>query len=307
MSLRRTNPHRRTSRRMRLIAAASGLLAAAAAVLVPNAASAQPAETFSTAQLATVSDAVRAADVGGTAWTVDPATNRVTVTIDETVSRAELARIRSEAGALSGALTVERTEERIQRYLRGGDAIYASAGWRCSAGFNVRSGSTYYFVTAGHCTEGFPSWYTNSGRTTYIGPTVGSSFPGNDYGIVRYDNASVPRPGTVYLYNGTERDITGAANPYVGQPVQRSGSTTGLRSGSVTGLNYTVNYGGGDIVSGLTRTNVCAEPGDSGGPFFSGNTALGLTSGGSGNCSTGGTTFFQPVVEALNAYGVAVY
>ncbi|MEU0296361.1 serine protease, partial [Streptomyces cavourensis] len=33
----------------------------------------------------------------------------------------------------------------------------------------------------------------------------------------------------------------------------------------------------------------------------------GLTSGGSGNCSSGGTTFFQPVVEALNAYGVSVY
>ncbi len=38
-----------------------------------------------------------------------------------------------------------------------------------------------------------------------------------------------------------------------------------------------------------------------------GSTALGLTSGGSGNCRTGGTTFFQPVAEALNAYGFVVY
>ena len=37
-----------------------------------------------------------------------------------------------------------------------------------------------------------------------------------------------------------------------------------------------------------------------------GLTALGLTSGGSGNCSTGGTTFFQPVREAVNAYGVTM-
>ena len=35
--------------------------------------------------------------------------------------------------------------------------------------------------------------------------------------------------------------------------------------------------------------------------------ALGLTSGGSGNCSFGGTTYFQPVTEALSAYGVNVY
>ncbi|WP_059009593.1 S1 family peptidase [Streptomyces specialis] len=306
MSLKRTNPHRRMSRRLRLTAAASGLLMAAVAFFVPSPASAAPV-TFSTAQLTSASGAVLAADVAGTAWTVDKSTNRVVVTVDETVSSAEIAEIRRSAGALSGAVTIEHTEGQLERYIAGGDAIYASLGWRCSLGFNVQIGSAYYFLTAGHCTEGFPTWYTNSSQTTLIGPTTGSSFPGNDYGIVRYDNTAVSHPGTVNLYNGTTRDITGAANPVNGQAVQRSGSTTGLRSGSVTGLNYTVNYGGGDIVSGLTRTNVCAEPGDSGGPFFSGNTALGLTSGGSGNCTTGGTTYFQPVVEALNAYGAVVY
>ncbi|CAM5273746.1 FAD-dependent urate hydroxylase HpyO/Asp monooxygenase CreE-like FAD/NAD(P)-binding domain-containing protein OS=Streptomyces glaucescens OX=1907 GN=SGLAU_07705 PE=4 SV=1 [Streptomyces glaucescens] len=88
----------------------------------------------------------------------------------------------------------------------------------------------------------------------------------------------------------------------------RAGSTAGTHSGRVTALNATVNYGGGDVVSGLIQTNVCAEPGDSGGPLYGSNgTAYGLTSGGSGNCSTGGTTFFQPVTEALSAYGVSVY
>ena len=72
-------------------------------------------------------------------------------------------------------------------------------------------------------------------------------------------------------------------------------------------LNATVNYGGGDVVSGLIQTNVCAEPGDSGGSLYDGTKALGLTSGGSGNCTSGGTTFFQPVTEALSAYGVSVF
>ena len=53
--------------------------------------------------------------------------------------------------------------------------------------------------------------------------------------------------------------------------------------------------------------NICAEPGDSGGSLYAGSVALGLTSGGSGNCSSGGTTFFQPVPEVLSAYGVSVY
>jgi streptogrisin C len=46
---------------------------------------------------------------------------------------------------------------------------------------------------------------------------------------------------------------------------------------------------------------VCAEPGDPGGSFVSGDQAQGVTSGGSGDCSSGGTTFFQPVNEILSA------
>ncbi|MGO4754133.1 S1 family peptidase, partial [Streptomyces sp. 2MCAF27] len=157
------------------------------------------------------------------------------------------------------------------------------------------------FVTAGHCTDGAGTWWSNSGHSTTIGPTAGSSFPTNDYGLVRYSGSVTPA-GTV-----GSQDITSAANPTVGQTVTRRGSTTGIHSGRVTALNATVNYGNGDIVYGMIQTTVCAEPGDSGGPLYAGSTALGLTSGGSGNCTSGGTTFFQPVVEALNAYGVSVY
>jgi streptogrisin B len=57
----------------------------------------------------------------------------------------------------------------------------------------------------------------------------------------------------------------------------------------------------------MIQTTVCAEPGDSGGPMYDGTKALGITSGGSGDCRTGGTTFFQPVPEAASAYGVTVY
>ena len=60
-------------------------------------------------------------------------------------------------------------------------------------------------------------------------------------------------------------------------------------------------------MSGMIQTNVCAEPGDSGGPLYDGTKALGITSGGSGNCRSGGTTFYQPVREAANVYGVTVY
>src|SRR4029079_19040209 len=92
----------------------------------------------------------------------------------------------------------------------------------------------------------------------------------------------------------------------VGQKVTRRGSTTQVHSGTVTGLDATVNYGNGDIVNGLIQTDVCAEPGDSGGSLFSGDTAIGLTSGGSGDCTSGGETFFQPVTEGLSAFGAPI-
>jgi streptogrisin D len=243
--------------------------------------------------------------VTGTAWAVDPVTNQVVVSVDSTVDAAELAQIGSVTGQFRGAVRIERTPGTLNLAISGGDAIFGGSS-RCSLGFNVRSGSgRQYFVTAGHCTNIASTWYANSSHTSLLGPRVVSSFPTNDYGVVRFDS-SISRPGNVNLYNGSFRDITNAANAFVGQSVQRSGSTTRVRSGSVTGLNATVNYPQGTVF-GLIRTTVCAEGGDSGGSLFAGNTALGITSGGSGNCTSGGTTFFQPVTEVLNRFGLSVY
>jgi streptogrisin B len=243
------------------------------------------------------------ADVPGTAWAVDSKSNRVVVTVDSRVSQAQIDQIKQQAGANSEALTIKRTPGRFNKLISGGDAIYASS-WRCSLGFNVQDSSgNYYFLTAGHCTDGAGTWWSNSSHSTTLGTTAGSSFPGNDYGIVRYTNSSVTKSGAVGSV-----DIKSAATPSVGTTVYRRGSTTGIHSGRVTALNATVNYGGGDVVYGLIQTTVCAEPGDSGGPLYSNSgVAYGLTSGGSGNCTSGGTTFFQPVTEALSAYGVHVY
>jgi streptogrisin D len=75
-----------------------------------------------------------------------------------------------------------------------------------------------------------------------------------------------------------------------------------VHEGTVQALNASVTYPEG-TVNGLIQTDVCAEPGDSGGALFAGDKALGMTSGGSGDCSSGGETFFQPVTTALEATG----
>jgi len=254
----------------------------------------------SAAQLAaTQADLSRTASIPGTAWAVDPVSNQVLVSVDPTVTGAKLATLNAAIARLGDSVRVEHVAGAFSTKASGGDAIY-SGQFRCSLGFNVRSGNTFFFLTAGHCGNIGTTWYSNSAHTATLGTRAGTSFPGNDYAIIRYTTTGTP-PGTV-----GGQDIATSGTPAVNQTVTRRGSTTGVHSGRVTALNATVNYAEG-TVTGLIRTTVCAEGGDSGGPLYSGSTAYGLTSGGSGNCSSGGTTFFQPVSEPLGVFGVAVY
>ncbi|APY89072.1 S1 family peptidase [Streptomyces alfalfae] len=241
------------------------------------------------------------AAVPGTSWVTDPTTNKVVVTADRTVKGAELDKVGAIVEKLGGKAELKRSKGEYKAFIAGGDAIWGS-GSRCSLGFNVVKGGEPYFLTAGHCGNSVKSWSDSQGGQE-IGATQESSFPGNDYALVKY-TADVPHPSEVNLYGGTQA-ISKAGDATVGQKVTRSGSTTQVHDGEVTALDATVNYQEGQV-DGLIQTTVCAEPGDSGGALFAGDTALGLTSGGSGDCSSGGETFFQPVPEALSAYGAEI-
>jgi streptogrisin B len=229
----------------------------------------------------------------GTAW------GDGEVMVDSTVGEAARNALRR------SGVRVIRLQGELRLLIAGGQAVYGGSA-RCSLGANVRQRGVAFFITAGHCTTTSATWYANAARTTVLGTRTGSSFPGNDYGIVRYTNTAIPHPSAVYTYPGTVT-INGPGNAVAGLAVCRSGSTTGVRCGFVTGLNATVNYPQG-TVTGLIRTNICAEPGDSGGPLYVAATGqlIGILSGGSGNCTSGGTTFYQPIGEILIAYGITI-
>ncbi|WP_181774077.1 S1 family peptidase [Amycolatopsis pittospori] len=181
----------------------------------------------------------------------------------------------------------------------GGDPYYINGNTRCSIGFSVHGG----FVSAGHCGGNGSSVVGWDGSA--MGNFAGSSFPGNDYAFIRIGNGWWTAP--VVLGWGTVSDalVRGSWVAPVGTSVCRSGSTTHWHCGTVLGHNETVNYSQG-AVHQMTRTNVCAEPGDSGGSFITGDQAQGVTSGGWGNCGSGGETWFQPVNEILQTYGLSL-
>ena len=245
-------------------------------------------------------------NIPGTAWMTKP-DGTVVVSYDPTVTGTKLTKLTGVTKRLGAGITMEKLPGKLTKYISGGMATYGG-DIKCSVGFNVQRRGKYYFLTAGHCGNEATRWYQDANHAVFTGVLHHSSYPWNDYALVVYrTDVKMKQPGgSVYLYNGHSQDITTAMNPGIGQYVYRAGATSGLHSGRVTGLNATVNYGDGRV-AGLIRTSVCAEPGDSGGPLFYRQWAFGLTSGGSGDCTSGGVTYFQPVVEALNAYGVSIY
>lgn len=288
--------------RARLAAPRSAALTLIATIAVLLFAAA-PATARNGASLgATLRDLDHSAAIAGTAWGVDTQRNQVVVTVDSSVRGSRLAAVRAAVQRAGTSARLEFAAGTFRLDITGGDAIFGSK-YRCSLGFNVVNGSTHYFLTAGHCGKAESRWWMSANHGTLLGDTTSASFPGHDYAIVKYAASFTDYPGTV----AGNHDITTAANAVVGESVTRTGSTTGTHTGTVQALNVTVHYQGGGTVRGLIQTTVCAEPGDSGGPLYDGTKALGLTSGGSGDCRSGGTTFFQPVIPALQAYGVAVY
>ncbi|CAM2874211.1 S1 family peptidase [Saccharomonospora xinjiangensis] len=223
-----------------------------------------------------------------TAIAVDPVTNQVVVTVGEAATGAAgTAGLLAAAERMGDTVRIEQVAGGFEPAIYGGEAI-TGGGSRCSAGFNVNSGGQDYIVDAGHCTAAVSQWN--------VGPSVDASFPGDDYGLIRNDTGSAP--GAVSLHDGSVQKIASASDAHVGQSICKSGSTTGLTCGTVEATNVTVNYPQG-AVHELVQTSASAGSGDSGGALFAGSVGLGITSGMGGDSS-----FFQPLTEALGAYGV---
>ncbi|WP_369174818.1 S1 family peptidase [Streptomyces sp. R28] len=239
---------------------------------------------------------------GVSSWHVDPMANTVVVNVvRDRRADNDVRRFVSRALA-TGRVTVETVAAAPRTFAAGtvGGDPYYTGNVRCSIGFSVHGG----FITAGHCGgqgAGVRGW-----DGTYVGTFQGSSFPDNDYAWVSVGSGWWTVPVVLGWGTVPDRLVRGSAEAPVGTSICRSGSTTHWHCGTVLAKNETVNYSQG-AVHQMTKTSVCAEPGDSGGSFISGDQAQGVTSGGWGNCSGGGETWFQPVNEILGRYGLTLH
>ncbi|MFE6776474.1 S1 family peptidase [Streptomyces sp. NPDC057702] len=257
---------------------------------------------------------------GVVAWSVDLASDQVTIKVNDdrgAAARAFLAR----AARHGAAVTVVRDQAALapQAAISPGSkmTINDTNGW-CSVGYGARDQSgKQYLVTAGHCVEKLPTLrydgvaFAKGTKTRFAVGTrsvdMGIAAVGSGHSITT-SVGTWGQAGSVAVKGGN-RAASGAV-------LCKSGATTGWTCGKVSSYNNTVTYtdqnGGPDtVVTGLGSSTVCTEGGDSGGAYISGNQAQGMTSGGpvGQRCSgvnSRGSSYFQPLDDTLRYYGLTL-
>lgn len=246
-------------------------------------------------------------------WGPELATDQVVVTVQPGADRALVRRL----SALSGVTvrTGVANGNTTQADVIPGQIMDLDPGTNCSLGFpGTTSDGDNVLLTAGHCVEGNPDILNRNG--VHIGQGVATEFPSVDMGLMDIDAEDTGR-GYVDTRKGTTVRITGSSKAPVGTTLCKAGNTTGWTCGKITAYNQTVRYSGESVAtSGLAKSTVCTEGGDSGGAYIAGNTAQGMTSGGpndghdcgynQGSNATGSYSYYQPVVDAANNYGVTL-
>lgn len=281
------------------------------------------------AALSTVSDDVSASfldEPGIVSIAVDLEADAVVVTVTD---EAAASGVDDAVQSVDPSVTVRTGAPlTVQASFTGGDKVSfneAGTSW-CSAGFPAHDeAGTKFMLWAGHCVEPLVDGTPVRAGGAIVGDTGKTAFtsfdgqPDRDLGVVQLTEGT-SLTDDVNDYESKDLDASkGTWKAPVGTDLCKSGATTGITCGQVTGYDTSVRYtdpASGRIqaeVSGLGTSSVCTEGGDSGGAYVSGGYAVGLTSGGPADQSCGGfnagyvdgaSSLFQPVDDVLEEYGL---
>ena len=169
--------------------------------------------------------------------------------------------------------------------VRGGSKITGNGG--CTSGFTVKNSSgTTAMTTAGHC-EGINTYYNPNGTTIPLSWVL--EIRDADQDVEIHTSGYVERP-EFYADVATPRVLTGrrlVTSTAIGDVVCHRGLSTGYSCGPVSKTNTQLTYA--NACNGVTcddtwvtvtgNANTACYPGDSGGPVFISQTAVGLLKG----------------------------
>ncbi|TQJ02408.1 S1 family peptidase [Amycolatopsis cihanbeyliensis] len=186
--------------------------------------------------------------------------------------------------------------------LGGGLTLHSGGDHRCTTSFAAtdRWPGEWYLVAGGGC--GRPGDTVRSGERV-VGMVIAAE---TGITVIHVTNTTDWKLVPWISGPGGRLTLTGSAEAPIGASVCRTGSTTGWHCGVIQAKNQTIVYPDGRV-HGVTRTSVCAEPGDGGAPFVHSDQAQGVLLGGSGNCAAGGSSYFVPVNPVLKRYGLILF
>jgi hypothetical protein len=269
---------------------------------------------------------------------LDPRSNAVVITEAEETNSAEQAQIQDAAATENVTVDIRQAATRLDaitqacattspracgRPLRGGVSLTPTCAncsflvGECSAGFKALGNSTgdRYVLTAGHCGAAYTQWGSEDAGGTWhsIGNVAGYVFPAHDWAKIKATGSaywdSTPWPTEVaHYWEDQERLISAEAASYLGEYVCHSGNASGTSCGNVGEVSHTISVEEGLIYNETEFNDICSRGGDSGGPVFAGNTAIGLYSAVNhetyGACDARG--YYIELSEATDAMGVSV-
>lgn len=189
--------------------------------------------------------------------------------------------------------------------LRGGLRVEDRYGSDCTSGFSAVSGSTYFMLSAAHC--------SSAPARHHAGEYYGSVDRELEYGRVDAERHYRPWPSPWYISASILVDSTDIRpiryhisweNTARGTWVGKSGEETGTTRGHITS-KYHSPWWVADS-NRFLKAEYCTEVGDSGGPVFNTNTAYGINSGGVECSHPDAWGTFGNVVYAKDALGVSI-
>ncbi len=276
---------------------------------------------------------------------IDPRANHVSVTLSGTANEGRSAEVADAVNQYGPAAEIERKKFNpipvacsfgdCDPPLRGGVAITPknSPGTMCSAGFKAlgNANGNRFVLTAGHCTYGVSTYLAQPASSPFeskeIGPVEATytNASGYDVGLIKANGGywdTTPWPTEVVYWSPKESyeavnphvAITAEASSYIGEWACHSGQSSGTSCGTVKEVDLDLSFeteGRPQIrndLSFVTGPELCIEGGDSGGPVFTGNTALGITSAMEGElpipCGNG--DYYSEITEDSDLLGVHV-
>jgi len=153
----------------------------------------------------------------------------------------------------------------------------------CTGGFMATRGGAYGITTSAHCT---------TKPASYDGDATGSTYVASNNRDTRFTALSGDTAENKFRVDAsTLRTITAQGIVTTGSLLFKYGKTTGYGSSTVESYAGCVTFSSGNVWCNLYYTAAkVTQGGDSGGPWFVGNTGYGFTTG-----SNSGGTYVTPI------------